>query len=229
MDLVTTRAVLFDFSGTLFRLEEDESWAADFTDESGRPLDTSEQAEIMRRMTAPAGQVVQLGREFEHAWENRDLDPVLHRKVYMAVLQHSGLNEEQADSLYGRLIDPAQWTPYPDAVEVLRRCRETGLRVAVVSNIAFDFRRAFERTGAAGYVDEFLLSYEEGLVKPDGKLFLRACERLGVDPSEAIMIGDSVEADGGATAVGCRFELVEPAPTSERPDALRNALVDVLA
>ncbi|WP_461143125.1 HAD family hydrolase [Salinifilum aidingensis] len=226
---MTMRAVLFDFSGTLFRLEEDESWSADFTDDSGRPLDTSEQAEIMRRLTAPAGQVVQLGQEFEDAWENRDLDPVLHRKVYMAVLQHSGLDEEQAASLYSRLIDPDQWTPYPDAVEVLRRCREAGLRVAVVSNIAFDFRAAFERTGAAEYVDEFLLSYEEGLVKPDAKLFLRACERLGVDPVEAVMVGDSAEADGGATALGCRFELVESAPTSERPDALRTALADVLA
>lgn len=46
-------AVLFDFSGTLFRLEEDESWLADLTDERGEPFDVHRQAELMRRMTAP--------------------------------------------------------------------------------------------------------------------------------------------------------------------------------
>ena len=35
---VTVRAALFDFSGTLFRLEQDESWLADVTDRDGRAL-----------------------------------------------------------------------------------------------------------------------------------------------------------------------------------------------
>jgi hypothetical protein len=38
------------------------------------------------------------------------------------------------------------------------------------------------------------------------------------------MVGDSEEADGGARALGCGFLLVDPLPTSERPDALRRAL-----
>lgn len=228
VDLVTIRAVLFDFSGTLFRLEEDESWTAELADDSGNPFDPSAQAEIMRRMTAPSGQVVQLGAEYQDAWDNRDLDPMLHRKVYLEVLRHSGLRENQAEALYGRLVDPDSWTPYPDAVDVLRDARAAGLRVGVVSNIAFDLRPAFERIGALGYVDEFLLSYHEGLIKPDAKLFLRACERLDVAPTEAIMVGDSEEADGGAAAVGCQVAIVDPAPTQQRPDGLRTALSGVL-
>lgn len=38
------------------------------------------------------------------------------------------------------------------------------------------------------------------------------------------MIGDSEEADGGARAVGCRFALVDPLPTAQRPDGLITAL-----
>ena len=50
-------AVLFDFSGTLFRLEEDEKWFEGMTldtDES-REVDGHVQAELMRRLTAPTG------------------------------------------------------------------------------------------------------------------------------------------------------------------------------
>ena len=225
---VTVRAVLFDFSGTLFRLEEDPSWFSELTGADGTPLDLAEQLEIMRRMTAPVGQVVQLEPEYQDAWENRDLDPVLHRKVYLEVLRRSGVLDGQAEQLYRRVVDPDFWTPYPDAADVLRRLHESGTRIAVISNIAFDIRPAFERVGVAGYVDEFLLSYLEGVIKPDPKLFLRACERLGVAPEEALMVGDSEEADGGAAAVGCQVAIVDPAPVAERPRGLLDAVRDVL-
>ncbi|KAA5829587.1 HAD-IA family hydrolase [Saccharopolyspora hirsuta] len=225
---MTLRAVLFDFSGTLFRLEEDPSWYADLTDADGAPFDLAAQAEIMRRMTAPTGQVVQLDAEYQHAWDNRDLDPELHRKVYVEVLRSSGVRDGQAEGLYKRLIDPDYWTEYPDAAEVLRRLHESGVKVGVISNIAFDIRPAFERIGVTRYVDEFLLSYLEGVIKPDAKIFLRACERLGVAPEEALMVGDSEEADGGAAAVGCQVAIVEPTPTSQRRDGLLTAVGDLL-
>jgi HAD superfamily hydrolase (TIGR01509 family) len=221
---VTVNAVLFDFSGTLFRLEQDESWVSELTDAAGDPLDLEAQAELMRRMTAPVGQVVQLAAEYQYAWENRDLEPELHRKVYLEVLKRSGVSESQAVGLYERLIDPECWTPYPDTADALRRLRDAGIPIAVISNIAFDIKPAFERLGVIELVDEFLLSYTEGVIKPDPKLFLRACERLGVPPERALMIGDSEEADGGAAEVGCRVAIVEPLPTSQRPDALLSAL-----
>jgi HAD superfamily hydrolase (TIGR01509 family) len=225
---VTLRAVLFDFSGTLFRLEQDESWLGDLNDSDGVPFDVEAKAEIMRRMTAPSGQIVQLEAEYQDAWENRDLDPALHRKVYLEVLRRSGVPDAQAHALYRRMIDTDCWTPYPDTAEVLRRLHEAGVKIAVISNIAFDIRPAFERHGLTRHVDEFLLSYLEGVIKPDPKLFLQACERLGVAPEEALMIGDSEEADGGAAAVGCQVAIVDAVPTSERPDALLTAVADVL-
>lgn len=222
---MTIRAVLFDFSGTLFRLEQNESWLTELTDHEGEPLDIEAQAELMRRMTAPVGQVVELDAEHQHAWAHRDRDPELHRKVYLEVLKKSGVPHlDQAHALYDRLIDPSQWTPYPDTEAALKAAAERGLKVGVLSNIAFDIRPAFTARGWDAYVDEFVLSFEVGAVKPELEIFRRAVEALRVPATETLMVGDSEEADGGARALGCEFALVDPVPTADRPDALLTAL-----
>jgi hypothetical protein len=147
-------AVLFDYSGTLFRLEEDDSWFAGMVVDE-KEVDGHVQAELMRRLTAPTGRSVEMGPEEYHAWVNRDLAPHLHREAYLHVLRESGMPEHHAESLYQRVITPACWTPYPDCAEVLRRLSERGIRTAVVSNIAFDVRPAFAAIGARP--DEFVL------------------------------------------------------------------------
>lgn len=216
-------AVLFDFSGTLFRLEEDESWFEGMTldtDES-REVDGHVQAELMRRLTAPTGRSVSMTPEALQAWMHRDLAPHLHREAYLHVLRESGLARHHAEALYSKAIDPACWTPYPDTATVLAGLRSHGVKTAVVSNIAFDLRPAFDDVGT---VDEFVLSFEVGAVKPDPAIFQAALDRLGVPADRALMVGDSDEADGGARALGCAFALIDPLPTRDRKDGLVAAL-----
>jgi HAD superfamily hydrolase (TIGR01509 family) len=220
---MTIRAVLFDFSGTLFRLEEDDSWFADITVDE-QAVDGHVQAELMRRLTAPTGRSVDMDDEQYRNWVNRDLEPHLHREAYLHVLRESGLTDEHAEALYALLIEPANWTVYPDTAAVLGGLHRQGIKTAVVSNIAFDLRPAFASIGAAGFVDEFVLSFEVGAVKPSPEIFQTALARLGVAPEDALMVGDSEEADGGAVAAGCRFALVDPLPTDQRPNGLIAAL-----
>ncbi|MFF0637032.1 HAD family hydrolase [Nocardia sp. NPDC004151] len=217
-------AVLFDFSGTLFRFDDAAFHGARLTDAAGRLLDTHEVAEIMRRMTAPVGRFVELDADGQFAWENRDLDPVLHRRAYLEVLERSGVPESQAVRLYELMRDPGEWSPYPDTGEVLRALHERGLGVGVVSNIAFDIRPAFADRGWLRYIDEFALSYEVGAMKPDARIFAAALDVLGVAPGRALMVGDSLEADGGAKALGCAFALVDPLPTDDRATGLWDAV-----
>lgn len=217
------RAVMFDFSGTLFRLEEDDSWF-DGIEVDERAVDEHVQAELMHRLTAPTGDFVEMDERTRHAWRNRDLEPMLHREAYLHVLRESGLTDDHAARLYGHISDPASWTPYPDAARVLAGLRRQGISTAVVSNIAYDIRPAFASVGAIDDVDQFVLSFEVGAVKPNAAIFETALSRLGATAADAVMIGDSDEADGGARAVGCRFELVDPLPTEQRPEGLVAAL-----
>jgi HAD superfamily hydrolase (TIGR01509 family) len=227
--------VLFDYSGTLFRLEEDESWFEGIKVDE-REVDGHVQAELMRRLTAPVGDIAEMTTRSDvaagaapmahQAWVNRDLEPHLHREAYLHVLRESGLADHHAEALYDRVIDPSSWTPYPDTADVLKGLHRQGIKTAVVSNIAFDVRPAFQKIGAADDVDEYVLSFEVGAIKPDAAIFEIALARLGVEAAHAVMVGDSDEADGGARAVGCGFSLVDPLPTSQRTDGLTRALTE---
>lgn len=225
-----TRAVLFDFSGTLFRLEEDDSWFAGLhliddtlSPHGRREVDEHAQAELMERLTHPTGgRGVEMSEDAYQTWARRDLAPHLHREAYLHVLRASGLAEDDARSLYSKVVDPASWAPYPDTVEVLETLRSRGLKVAVVSNIAFDIRPAFQAAGAE--VDEFVLSFEVGSVKPDPQIFRVALERVGVSAPETVMVGDSEENDGAARSLGCGFVLVDPLPIDQRPTGLIDGL-----
>lgn len=206
------RGVLFDFSGTLFHFEPDVD---------GQPLD---RAQLIETLTSPI--TPNLPSELLEAWDRRDLDPEVHRMVYLAALTsaHPGVSADILELAYEMVPSPASWMPYPDTISALRGLRERGIPVAVVSNIPWDVRGVFERFEAIELVDEFVLSYVEGVMKPDPKIFLTACQRIGVPPEQTLMIGDSEDADGGATAVGCGFVTVARVPPRDRPTALVDAL-----
>jgi len=215
--LAELRAVLFDFSGTLFRLDEDDSWFAGMDG-----VDEAVQAELMDRLTHPTGPGVSMTDRAYQAWLQRDLKPHLHREAYLHVLQVSGLPDEHAQALYQRVIDPASWTPYPDTVQVLDGLRADGIPTAVVSNIAWDIRPTFAAADTSA--GDYVLSFEAGVMKPDPEIFEIALDRLGVSAAETLMVGDSEENDGAAEELGCSFALVDPLPTDERPTGLLDVL-----
>ncbi|MGV9710580.1 HAD family hydrolase [Gordonia sp. NPDC003424] len=219
------KAVLFDFSGTLFRFEARDEWFDGLHDEQGNALHLDHQAELIRRMTQPVGIPAEIDHYDRTAWEDRDLDPAQHRRAYLAMLRASGLTVQgQAEQLYARVLDPQSWCRFDDTETVLRGLRAAGVAVGVVSNIAFDVREVLARFGLDDLVDVYALSYEVGAIKPSPDIFRAALEPLGVEPSDALMIGDSEVADGGARQLGCAFELVHDTAPAQRPTALLDAV-----
>ncbi len=212
------RGVLFDYSGTLFRLEPGEGWLEHAEPELHERL--------TQVLTAPTLSGAHLPADLAEAWGRRDLDPEVHRTVYLASLVASGIEFPAggADAVYAKSTDPASWRPYPDTVEVLRRLHDAGTPIGVLSNIAWDIRATFRLHDAEDLVDEFVLSYLEGVIKPDPKIFTLACQRIGLPPEEVLMVGDSAEADGAAAHIGCATAIVEPLPTTRRPAALLEVL-----
>ncbi|MEV5171183.1 HAD-IA family hydrolase [Streptomyces flaveolus] len=219
-------AVLFDFSGTLLRVESTESWLRAVLAGTGHTLSEPELASTARALeeagALPGGAApLELPADLAELWAVRDESAELHRAAFTGLSRRVPLPDPGLhDALYERHMSPDAWTPYPDAEKVLRTLRERGIGVGVVSNIGWDLRPVFREHGLDAYVDAYVLSYEHGVQKPDPRLFAIACEALGADPREVLMVGDSRAADGGATALGCRVHFVDHLPASQRPDAL---------
>ncbi|MCX5264166.1 HAD family hydrolase [Streptomyces sp. NBC_00199] len=222
--------VLFDFSGTLFRIESTERWLRSVLDAAGIVLAEPELAAKARELEAagalPGGAApVRLPEEMAGVWQVRDRSAELHRAAYTGLSRQVTLPDPALhDALYDRHRTPAAWSPYPDAHEVLKGLRERGSRVGVVSNIGWDLRPVFRAHGLDRYVDAYVLSYEHGVQKPDPRLFTVACEALDADPRSTLMVGDDRRADGGAAALGCAVHFVDHLPAAERPDGLRPVL-----
>lgn len=62
-------------------------------------------------------------------------------------------------------------------------------------------------------------------MKPDARLFSAACDALGVIPDEALMVGDTVDSDGEAAAIGCTFSHLS---LPRARGALKSALAAVI-
>ncbi|MDH6611868.1 HAD superfamily hydrolase (TIGR01509 family) [Streptomyces sp. SAI-208] len=224
-------AVLFDFSGTLFRVESTESWLRAVLDEADLPLADAELTRAARELehvgALPGGTAprVPMPDALAAVWGVRDESAELHRAAYTGLSRLVTLPDPALhDALYDRHMLPAAWRPYPDAAEVLRALRERGAKVGVVSNIGWDLRPVFRAHGLDRYVDAYVLSYEHGVQKPDPRLFEAACTALAVEPRDVLMVGDDRRADGGAAALGCGVHFVDHLPAAQRPDALRPVL-----
>ncbi|WP_328680684.1 HAD-IA family hydrolase [Streptomyces sp. NBC_00322] len=224
------KGVLFDFSGTLFCIEPVRDWLQTVLDERGSRLSEAELARYAEQLAAagalPGGSYPQrMPSHLAELWATRDESAERHRAAYTGLARQVALPDPGLyDALYERHMTPAAWRPYPDAAEVLRTLRERGAGIAVVSNIGWDPRPVFRAHGLDPWVDAYVLSYEHGVQKPDVRLFRAACEKLGQDPADVLMVGDDRRADGGAADLGCAVHFVDHLPVEERPAGLRPVL-----
>ncbi|MFF1925798.1 HAD family hydrolase [Streptomyces sp. NPDC058221] len=221
------KGVLFDFSGTLFRIESVRSWLAAALAERGLSVNEADFDRYARELEAagalPGGPGPQrVPGHLAEAWASRDRSARLHRAAYTGLARQVALPDPGLyDALYDRHRTPAAWCPYPDAAEVLGGLAGSGVRVGVVSNIGWDLRPVFRAHGLDPFVDAYVLSFEHGVQKPDARLFHSACTLLGQNPTDVVMVGDDRHADSGAAALGCEVRFVDHAPVTERPSALR--------
>jgi len=87
-----------------------------------------------------------------------------------------------------------------DTVRLIEDLRAAGVPIALVSN-------AFGRDCYAGFdlgalADTVVISSEVGIRKPSRRIYAIACERLGIDPLQAVMVDDLQQNLDGAARLG---------------------------
>lgn len=103
------------------------------------------------------------------------------------------------------------WEDVPSDVPLALERLRGRVRMGVVSNANGTVRAKLARVGLAGYFELIVDSHEEGIEKPDPRIFALALQRMGVHPSEAAYVGDLLHVDVmGAAAAGLATFLLDP-------------------
>ncbi|BBO19974.1 MAG: phosphoglycolate phosphatase [Burkholderiales bacterium] len=93
---------------------------------------------------------------------------------------------------------------YPGVPEGLRALRAAGLKTACVTNKAGAFtEQLLAATGLDRLLDLTVSGDTLAEKKPHPLPFLHLCERFGIAPAEALVVGDSRNDVAGARAAGC--------------------------
>lgn len=83
---------------------------------------------------------------------------------------------------------------YPDAKEVLQKLRQT-YKLGVIANQDYGTEKRLVNFGIRSYIDLVIASAEEGVEKPDLRIFQLALDRADCKPEEAVMVGDRLDND----------------------------------
>ncbi|MFG2892568.1 HAD family hydrolase [Streptomyces sp. NPDC048248] len=190
------RAVLFDFSGTLFQIG---TYADRIRAALAQPVDDVAMDRILGGLEAGLSDPAVVAAQ--HA---RDVSSGAHRHAFTTWYSSVPELAPVADELYAQLQAPEHWVPYADAASTLNQLAAGGAVLGVVSDVGWDLRPTFAHHGLDHYFTSWVHSYQHKTEKPDPALFQHACRELGVEPASTLMVGDHPAKDGGAAGSGLR-------------------------
>jgi putative hydrolase of the HAD superfamily len=105
----------------------------------------------------------------------------------------TNVDDETLDTVV-KLLESKPYRLYPDAPVALIRAREYGFKTAIVTTIAhFQFEDAIRPVKDC--FDFIMTGYEAGCDKSNPKMFREVLKVLGMQPHEAVMIGDDMFVD----------------------------------
>ena len=209
--MTQTRAVIFDFGGTLFTYE------SAIQSRSGR---ARKLAGWLGLDDAELGAVVQAVRDgMARSSSIHFARPYyLHRDMFRdaghfaAVALGGRLSPEQLDE-WMALTGAATATPVPrpGMAETLAELRRRGLHVGSASNADIEqFEAMVDGLDVRAAFDSLLCSEEARSCKPDLAIYEEALRRAGCAPHEALFVGDTPDHDlVGAERAGMRGVLIE--------------------
>ena len=77
-----------------------------------------------------------------------------------------------------------------DTIALLQELRRRGIKIGLISNCYSDEADAIRKSSIFPYLDVVLLSYEQGICKPDYEIYKKAMEELGITAEECPYVGD---------------------------------------
>ena len=83
----------------------------------------------------------------------------------------------------------------PNTFESIEELADSGLRIAIVTNTVNPSLQVVEELGLGGAVDLITSSCHTGFLKPDPRIFMAVLDHFGLNPEEAVVVGDKLRTD----------------------------------
>jgi HAD superfamily hydrolase (TIGR01509 family) len=173
--------------------------------------------EVLVRTEGEAKLRQEQGTLLDVAWKGRELPGAAGWGKTVGTMVHLGGVPEAAvarllSALWAEHVRLNLWSLVPEGFgEAIDAARARGVKVAVVSNSEGMLDVLFEQLGVSRHLDLLLDSGKVGIEKPDPRIFQMALDAFGVQPRDALHLGDSIATDVlGARAAGIRVALVDP-------------------
>ena len=139
-------------------------------------------------------------------WHNLTEDWM--REAGMPCERVSELVAHAEELLFGKQSEVFQL--YDDVVPALCRLRDAGIRMAIISNWDNSLHKTLQVLALTDYFEFVLASLEEGVEKPDARLFEIALQKAGLPASDVLHVGDNPVDDWqGARGVGMRALIID--------------------
>ena len=99
---------------------------------------------------------------------------------------------------------------FDDVAPALTELKKRGLILGLISNLEQDANETLNRLGLHLWLEIVVTSKDAGVNKPQPEIFLEAINRAGVQPAEALYIGDQYQVDIlGANGAGMKGILLD--------------------
>ncbi len=133
--------------------------------------------------------------------------------------------------IYLQLV-PTRLKAFPGALELVRACRQAGLRLAVASSAdEVKITANLRQIGLPPETWDAVVTGEEvGPKKPAPDIFLSAAAKLGFAPAQCVVVEDAVNGVQAAKAAGMRCVAVAqtfPTAQLQRADVVRQDIAEV--
>lgn len=135
---------------------------------------------------------------------------------FRTILRHCGVAEE---ALVASVIEDLHaihrvsnlWEVVPPEVPAALSELRGRYRMSVISNANGTVREKLRRVGLLEFFETVIDSHEEGIEKPDPRIFHAALKRTGAKVEQSLYIGDMYHIDvTGARAAGMEVVLLDP-------------------
>ena len=99
----------------------------------------------------------------------------------------------------------------PESIQLLKELKQRNIKIGLMTNTFSDERDFIRQSELFPYFDVALISYEQGICKPDPAMYQRMIEQLGVAPDECLYVGDGGSRelygarDAGMKALQCTW------------------------